>query len=241
LKVTDYIKNKIDRLPKGFVFTYEDFDINVNKKEAIIKALNRMASAGEIEKLSKGKYFKAEKTPFGTLQPNQEQIVKDLLYENGKVVGYLTGYSIYNKLGLTTQVSNIIQIGKNHTRPKFKRERYTISMIKQKNIITKRNIPLLQILDSMKYIKKIPDTTIERSCLRILEITRGLSLDEKKELIRLSLKYPPSTRALLGAMLDEIQDKSKTNSLKETLNPITKYDIPGAKKVLPKAYNWNII
>lgn len=241
MKVTEYIRNKIDRLPKGFVFTYEDFDIDVNKKEAIIKALNRMASSGEIEKLSKGKYFKPEKTPFGTLQPNQEQIVKDLLYENGKVVGYLTGYSIYNKLGLTTQVSNIIQIVKNHTRPKFKRERYTISMIKQKNIITKRNIPLLQILDSIKYINKIPDTTIERSCLRILEITRGLSLDEKKELIRLSLKYPPSTRALLGAMLDEIQDKSTTNSLKESLNPITKYDIPGAKKVLPKAYNWNII
>lgn len=241
MKVTEYIRKKIDRLPKGFVFTYEDFDIDVNKKEAIIKALNRMASSGEIEKLSKGKYFKPEKTPFGTLQPNQEQIVKDLLYENGKVVGYLTGYSIYNELGLTTQVSNIIQIGKNHTRPKFKRERYTISMIKQKNIITKRNIPLLQILDSIKYVRKIPDTTIERSCLRILEITRALSLDEKKELIRLSLKYPPSTRALLGAILDEIKDKSTTNSLKESLNPITKYDIPGAKKVLPKAFNWNII
>jgi len=241
LKVTEYIRNTIDRLPKGYVFTYKDFDIDVNKKEAIIKALNRMVNSGKIKKLSKGKYFKPEKTPFGTLQPNQEQIVKDLLYEDGKVVGYLTGYSIYNKLGLTTQVSNIIQIGKNHTRPKFKRERYTISIIKQKNVITKKNIPLLQILDSIKYVKKIPDTAIERSCLRIMEIIRGLSLDEKNELIRLSLKYPPSTRALLGAVLDEIQGKSTTIRLKESLNPITKYDIPGANKVLTKAYNWNIV
>jgi len=138
LKVTKYIRNTIDRLPKGHVFTYDDFDIDMNKKEAIIKALNRMANSGKIEKLSKGKYFKPEKTPFGTLQPNQEQIVKDLISEDGKIVGYLTGYSIYNKLGLTTQVSNIIQIGKNQTRPKFKRERYTISFIKQKNIITKK-------------------------------------------------------------------------------------------------------
>lgn len=241
MKVTEYIRNTIDRLPKGYVFTYEDFYIDVNKKEAIIKALNRMVKSGKIEKLSKGKYFKPEKTPFGALQPNQEQIVKDLINENGKVTGYLTGYSIYNKLGLTTQVSNIIQIGKNQTRPKFKRERYTISFIKQKNIITKKNIPLLQILDSIKYLKKIPDTTIKASCLRFLEIIRKLNLDDRKELIRLSFKYSPSTRALLGALLDELQNKPTTISLKESLNPITKYEIPDAKKVLNKASNWNII
>ena len=241
MKVTEYIRNTIDRLPKGYVFTYEDFDFDVNKNEAIIKALNRMVNSGKIEKLSKGKYFKPEKTPFGTLQPNQEQIVKDLINEDGKVVGYLTGYSIYNKLGLTTQVSNLIQIGKNQTRPKFKRERYTISFVKQKNTITKKNIPLLQILDSIKLVKKIPDTNIKTSCLRFLEIIGKLKLDDKKELIRLSLKYPPSTRALLGALLDETQNKSITMSLKKSLNPITTYDILGVNKVLINASNWNII
>lgn len=241
MKTTEYIRNKIDRLPKGYVFTYEDFNIDMNKKEAIIKALNRMVTSGKIEKLSKGRYFKPEKTPFGTLQPNQEQIVKDLISENGKVMGYLTGYSIYNKLGLTTQVSNIIQIGKNQTRPKFKRERYTISFVKQKNIIIKKNIHLLQILDSIKYIKKIPDTTIKASCLRFLEIVRTLTLDDKKELIRLSLKYPPSTRALLGTLLDETHNKSMTDRLKESLNPITKYEIPDVGKIFTKASNWNII
>ncbi len=240
MKVTEYIRNSIDRLPKGYIFTYDYFDINVNKKEAIIKALNRMVISGKIKKLSKGKYFKPESTPFGTLQPSQEQIVRDLLTKDGNVVGYLTGYSIYNKMGLTTQVSNIIQIGKNQTRPKFIRERYTITFIKQKNIITKKNIPLLQILDSIRYIKKIPGTTIQKSCMRFLEIVRKLSLDNKKELIRLSLKYPPSTKALLGALLDEVENKSITIRLRESLNPITKYEIPGVKKVLTSASSWNI-
>ena len=163
MNIAEYIRNRIDRLPKGYIFTYEDFDADVKKKEAIVKALNRMVESGKISKLAKGKYFKPEKTPFGILQPSQEQIVKDLLDEDGKTVGYLTGYSVYNKLGLTTQVSNVIQIGKNETRPKFKRERYTISFIKQKNTITKKNIPLLQILDSIKYIKKIPDTNTKTS------------------------------------------------------------------------------
>jgi hypothetical protein len=241
LKVTEYIRNTIDRLPKGYVFTYEDFDIDVKKKEAIIKALNRMVNSGKISKLAKGKYFKPEKTPFGILQPNQEQIVKDLLDENGKTVGYLTGYSIYNKLGLTTQVSNVIQIGKNQPRPKLKRERYTVSFVKQKNTIIKKNIPLFQILDSIRFIKKIPDTSIKTSCLRFIEILKGLNLDDQKELIRLSLKYPPSTRALLGALLDEIQEQPITYSLKESLNPITKYEIPTANEILTKTSDWNIL
>ncbi len=157
MKITDNIAYTIDRLPKGYIFTYSDFIDEVNQKEAIIKALNRMVASGKIAKLSKGKYYKPENTPFGNLQPNQAQVVKDLLEENGKITGYLTGYSMYNQLGLTMQVSNTIQIGKNQIRPNFKRERYTISFVKQKNTITKENTPLLQLLDAIRYIKKIPD------------------------------------------------------------------------------------
>lgn len=241
MKVTNYIENIINRLPKGYVFTHEDFNVEANKKQALIKALNRMVEANKLSKLSKGKYFKPETTPFGNLQPSQEQVVKDLLYDNGKIVGYLTGYSIYNALGLTSQVSNSIQIGKNEIRPKFKRERYTISFIKQKNTITKKNSSLLQILDAIRYIKKIPDTTIETSCLRFLEIIKSLNDENKKDLVRLSLKYPPSTRALLGALLEEIQEKEKTEILKKSLNSLTQYKIPEITKVLSKSNNWNII
>lgn len=241
MKTTDYIANTINRFPKGYVFTYEDFSIEVKKKEAVIKALNRMVEAGKISKLSKGKYYKPEKTPFGEVQPDQEQVVKDLLEDDGKLIGYLTGYSIYNKLGLTSQVSNTIQIGRNEIRPKLKRERYTISFIKQKNTITRQNIPLLQILDSIKYIKKIPDSSIKESLERLLNIIENLPDNDKKELVRLSLKYPPSTRALLGALLEEINEKSITNTLRTSLNPITKYKVPGASKALSNTYIWNII
>lgn len=48
--------------------------------------------------------------------------------DDNKIIGYLTGYSIYNTLGLTTQVSNTIQIGTNNIRPNFKRERYVINL-----------------------------------------------------------------------------------------------------------------
>lgn len=241
MKTTDYILYTIDRLPKGYVFTYADFINEVNNKEAIIKALNRMTASGKISKLSKGKFYKPENTVFGALQPNQYQVVKDLLEEDGKTIGYLTGYSIYNQLGLTTQVSNTIQIGKNEVRSKFKRERYTISFIKQKNTITKENIPFLQLLDAVRYIKKIPDTSIDAACIRLFNIVKELSDKDVSTLMRLAQKYPPATRALIGALLDEAGKQQLTDSLRKSLNPISKYNLQGADKVLSLTEKWNIV
>jgi hypothetical protein len=241
MKTTEYISFSIDRFPRGYVFTCANFKTEVNQKEAVIKALNRMAASGKIAKLSKGKYYKPENTPFGNLQPNQSQVVKDLLEENGKIIGYLTGYSIYNQLGLTTQVSNTIQIGKNQVRPFFNRERYTIAFVKQKNTITKENISLLQILDAIRYIKKIPDNNIETSCKRFLAIIKKLSESEANTMARLALKYSPATRALLGALMEQLQLGRTTEALLKSLNPITKYKLAGAANILSTTEKWNII
>ena len=241
MKVSEKIAIIIDRLPKGYVFTYADLETEVKQKEAVIKALNRMVASGKIAKLSKGKYYKPESTPFGNLQPRQSQIVKDLLEDNGKKIGYLTGYSIYNKLGLTTQVSNTIQIGKNQIRPNFKRDRYTIAFVQQKNIITKENIPFLQLLDAIRNIKKIPDASIGSSCMRFLDIIKNYTDKEINNLVRLALKYPPSTRALVGALLEQLKQDKVTGALFKSLNPITKYKLAGAVKVLSTAEKWNIV
>ncbi len=64
MKIAEYIANTIDRLPKGYVFTYEDFMEEVKSKEAAIKSLNRLVASGKISKLSKGKYYKPEKNSF---------------------------------------------------------------------------------------------------------------------------------------------------------------------------------
>jgi len=241
MKTSDYISFTIDRLPKGYVFTYADFTTEVNKKEAVIKALNRMVASGKIAKLSKGKYYKPETTVFGNLEPKQSQVVKDLLEENGKITGYLTGYSIYNQLGLTTQVSNTIQIGKNEIRPNFKRGRYNISFVKQKNSINKENTPLLQLLDAIRNIKKIPDANVESSCKRFLAILEKLSDKEINMIVRLGLKYPPATRALLGALMEQLQQVKAAEPLYKSLNPITKYKLSGAEKVLSTTKKWNIV
>ena len=240
MKTTEYIRNIICRLPRGYIFTYGDFAEEVTEKEALAKALNRFATSGKIVKLSKGKYYKPEPSPFGELPPSQYQVVKDLLESQGKVVGYLTGLSIYNSLGLTTQLGSTIQIGRNEIRSSFKRGRYTISFVKQKNRITRENIPLLQLLDGLRFIKKIPDSSISNSCKILQNLIAKLSEKERKTMIRMAMKYQPSTRALLGAILCDLGKDEITGKMKKSLNPLTSYTISGVSAVLSSAPEWSI-
>lgn len=239
MKIAQIIISVVNSLPQGMVFSYAYLVREPNQKEAVIKALNRMVIAGKLAKLSKGRYYMPEESTFGKMYPSQTEIIKDLLEKDGMIIGYLTGYSIYNQLGLTTQVSNVIQIGRNDIRPAFKRERYTISFIKQKNTITRENIPLLQILDAIRYQKNIPDASPNTICKRLLSLIQDLSQREKKSLVDLALKYPPFTRAFLGAALEELGYVSFVEPLKLSLNPITSYDLPAAR-TLKSSGKWNI-
>lgn len=241
MKVTEYVQDKINNLPKGYVFTYEDFISTANKQEAVIKTLNRLAKAGKISKLSKGKFYKPEQSPFGDLLPDEYQIVKDLVEKDGKLIGYITGPSIYNQLGLTTQLSNVIQIGGPNVRPATKRGKYKLTFVRQKNTLSKENIPLLQILDAIKNIKKIPDAPIDDSCRRLMVIISELSTENIKTLLRLAQKYPPSTRALLGALIEQVKPEIATKALINSLNPITTYKFGISKEVLAKSSKWNIV
>lgn len=239
-RASDPIVDRLRAMPRGTVFTYSDISTETTGKEAVIKRLNRMAAAGEIRKLSRGKFYRPESSPFGDLPPPREQVVKDLLERRGTVEGYLTGLSVYPEMGLSTQVSNTIQIGKNETRPAFQRGPYKIAFIKQKNPITRGSIPLLQILDAMRQVKRIPDTPVATACERLAYLVGQLSAPERKTAVTLAFKYPPSTRALLGTLLAEIAPSLDTLKLKESLNPITRYRIDGAADVFGKANAWNI-
>lgn len=240
MKVSDYVIDKVNRFQDGYVFTYTGFTISVNKPDAILKALNRMVKSGKLQKLSKGRYYKPKMTEFGELKPDVIQVVKDLLEKEGKIIGYLTGYSIFNKLGLTTQVANTIQIGVNNEKKALSRGIYKIKFVKQRNRILKENISILQILDCIKYIKEIPDTTQDKACGTIKLLIKKLDANELRLIKKLVLNYNSATRALTGAIIETIFDDSEAKSIFESLNPSSKYTYNISKMTLPTKQKWNI-
>ena len=98
--ITREVQKRLEDFQPDYVFTYRDLNLPAETSESIIKMLNRLAGEGYLAKISKGRFYKPKKSVFGTLKPRQEELVKDLLEKNGKRIGYLTGYSVFNRLGL---------------------------------------------------------------------------------------------------------------------------------------------
>lgn len=241
MKVTDIITDKINRLPVGYVFTYNDFNLQVDNIGAITKAISRMVKNGRLRKLSPGRFYKPRFTDFGELKPEIYQVVKDLLEQNGKIMGYLTGYSVYNQLGLTTQLSAIIQIGTNELKKSITRGMFKIRFIKQPNKLTKENIPLLRLLDAIRNIKEIPDAAIEQSCKTLIMLIKKLNKQDRELFIRLAKKYNPATRALAGAIFEICFGKKSSDTIYITLNPSSEYKFGISENILPNKQKWNIL
>jgi hypothetical protein len=217
-----------------------DIEEPSKNREAVIKALNRLTEKGILQKLVKGKFYKPSLSDNGKHGLKLNEIVKDLLEHKGEQIGYLTGHSIHNKLGITSTKSNTIQIGRNTFKPPIKRSIYTIKFVLQRNIITKENIEMLQVLDCLKMLKGIPDSTKDNSLHEIGKIIRKYNKVNRDMLIQLSMKYPSSTRALLGMIFQEEKIMRPLDKIRETLNPISKFNIVLRDYGKVVKDNWNI-
>ena len=235
------IEAKVEQMNVDEVFSVADLNFPLGWYDNVRIKLSRMAAKGRIVKVGKGRYYKPRQTMFGALQPSREELVKDLLVKDGKAVGYLTGVSIWNQMGLTTQVPNVIEIGSRIRKNKTSRGTYSIRFILQPNDITRVNIPLLQILDTVKAVKSIPDTTINDTVARLSAIVNALSDKDVTQLTTLSLKYSPQTRALVGGLLGPRLSESQVTKLRNTLNPMTVYKLGISDAVLPNCNNWYIV
>jgi hypothetical protein len=238
--MTDTIKNKIDKFPLGYVFTANSFSITVDNPKGVSKALNDLVAEGVLRKLSKGRFYKPQIGKFGELPIDTYQTVKDLLEKDGKMIGYLTGYSSFNDLMLTTQVPAVLQIGMRREKKALVRGIYRIRFVRQENTITKENIPLLRLLDCLRFFKDIPDTTSDKACQRLLYLLKELDVQQIVKIKKLALKYTPQAIALLGAMLETINPQEDTELLFKKLNPMTNYKLSISQNILPTQKKWNI-
>jgi len=239
--MTDTIRNTIATFDFGFVFTPGDFPIDPRKQATVNRILNNMVAAGQIRRISKGRFYKPKVTEFGEQKPDTYQVVKDLLEKNGEIIGYLTGYTVFNELGLTTQIPAVLQIGVTGEKKAIHRDYYRISFVKQQNLITKENIPLLQLLDCLRFFKNIPDSMPDDRCRRLLMLLKELNAKDRDEIKRLSLKYTPQATALLGAMFETLNHKENTTVMYNTLNSQTFYKLGISENVLPTQKKWNIV
>ena len=237
--VTKKIQRQISKFAEGTTFKYEQLALEPQEFVAAAKAIERLIAKDVIKRVSTGVFYKPKKTVFGELKPNEEEILKPYLYEKGKRIAYITGTSLYNRMGLTTQIPQNIKIASRIKRITVSNGSVKATPVKSYVDVTNSNFYLLELLDALKDFKKIPDLNKSSGIKILSKKLKELNSTETNLLIKYSLAYPPRARSLLGAILEKIKASVDLTVLKNSLNPLSEYEL-GIASVLSTAKNWNI-
>jgi hypothetical protein len=240
MKVAEKIERTINRIQEGTTFKYQQLGIDPIEYSAAAKAIERLNRKGVIKRVSTGVFYKPKQSVFGELRPQEEELLKPYLFQFGKRIAYVTGSSLYNRMGLTTQVPQNIQVASKEKRVTTTLGKTQVKPVKSYVDVTNDNYCLLEILDALKDFKTIPDLD-KRSAIALLNNKiHALSESDRLMIASYALKYPPRVAALLAAILELSGHKNCLESLRANLNPLTSYKLGIGKEILETAPKWNI-
>lgn len=108
---TQVISQTIRQIPENeLIFASKLYTQHLSSdvtESAYYKTLERLCKAGELCKIAKGTYYRPKASKYGIVPPSQKEIVSAFT-EPDK--GTVVGYSLYNNLKLTTQVSKTVEV-----------------------------------------------------------------------------------------------------------------------------------
>ena len=164
------------------IFLYE---IPGSSKEVIRQEMKRLTDNNKLMRLYNGVYFIPYKTILGTegkISINK-YIEKKYLYKDNKVSGYLTGLSLVNKCGFTSQNSSVYEIVSNEATTKQRKiEVDGVQMVIYKPVveISKKNISTLEFLDLMSVINKYSELSGDEYRNKLKEYISKNKIDFKE-------------------------------------------------------------
>lgn len=149
--------NLYDYLCNEFGTNEPFFTIEINYKNYskpwLYKELNKLCDEEKIIRYERGLYYIPTRTIFGTsiLDPNKV-IIKKYIFDGFETIGYYSGITFLNQLGLTTQVPNVIEIFTNNE-PSNIREtmigRQRVLLRRARTIVNQSNVAVLSFLEMM--------------------------------------------------------------------------------------------
>lgn len=240
MSIAKAVRESVEKMPAGRIFSYRELPEYLKSPGTVIKAVNRMVSDGKIERFSKGQFYVSEKGLLGPMKPSDGEIIRSILYKDGRLCGYVTGPYLYNWLGLTTQMSRVVTVACKGSRQKKEFGTIRIDTVASRVPVKEKDVPLLQYLDALKDIRKIQDSDIDISLEIIRRRISELSGLERLRLAALAKDYyPPGVRALICLLFSSLQ-LSVPERLALSLNPLTIYKLKLDQSRWPEAREWNI-
>ena len=105
----------------------------------LYKELNRLCESGQLVRYEKGIYYIPVQTPLGSSVLNPGKVIeKKYIRNTSGTIGYYSGATFLNRLGLSSQMPNTIEIYTNNETAKVRE----VTVGKQKVILRKARTPI---------------------------------------------------------------------------------------------------
>lgn len=165
----DYL---VTNYKKGEPIFLTDITIEGMTEENIRYHLKRLTDSGILSRFEAGVYYFPKKNILGeqAVLSTETVVLHKYISRRGKKVGFYSGYTLANRLGLSTQVPFIEEITSNYAPAKVreitvKDRKFVIRRPATK--VTEDNAYVLQFLDGLKDIDKVAEQDL-KVCGRIL-------------------------------------------------------------------------
>jgi hypothetical protein len=201
---------------------------------AVAQALSRLKREGELERLSKGVYYRTRETAFGMSRPNPAA-VRNLVAKHKTV--YSAGLAAANLLGFTTQLAKRGEIATSGlSLPRKLVGSDTLIHTRRPEAWASLSNEDAALLDFLRRGGRTSELSPEETTRRTLKLLAKPGRYER--LIKVAQSEPPRVRALLGAIGEQLgKSTAQIRQLRNSLNPYSRFDF-GLLSVLDHAAYW---
>lgn len=213
------------------LWRFEDFE--GLPPAAVAQTLSRLARAGKLQRLSKGIYYRPRQTSFGKSMASPVALQK--LLPKGRA--FPSGISAANLLGFTTQMPKQKEIATSAgSLPRKLIGADTIVHTRRPAHWDKLTDEEAAWLDFLRNAGKTSELSPEETANKTIALLKAK--DRFERLLKIAISEPPRSRAILGALGDEMGKKpAMLAKLRDSLNPLSRYDF-GQFAGLSTAHNW---
>jgi hypothetical protein len=216
--VTKLVRQRIERGGER-LWRFEDFrDLPF---PTVAKALSRLARSGEIERLSKGTYYRARQTAFGKSRPNPATMQK--LASRRKTV-FPAGTAAANLLGFTTQSAGRAEVATSaRSLPRKLVGAETVVHTRRPEAWARLSESDAALLDFLRRKATPTELSPAATVQRVLSLMSEEGRFER--LFKVAPFEPPRVRAMLGALGEQLGKNPKAlQNLRSSLNPLSRFD-----------------
>jgi Family of unknown function (DUF6088) len=201
---------------------------------AVAQALSRLTRRGELERLSKGIYYRPRETAFGKSRPNPATIHK--LATRTKPV-FPSGIAAAGLLGFTTQAAKRTEVATSSlSLPRKLVGQETVIHTRRPEAWSRLSETDAALLDFLRRAAKTSELSPDETVSRTLTLVSRKGSFER--LLKVINSEPPRVRAIIGAIGQELRKSPVIlRRIRASLNPFSRFDF-GLLAGLRHAHAW---